>query len=162
MTGYDGDPYLRFRPNRVVEVNLHSPSKYVNEDRFGTLQPPASARPGASPAWKVVSTNGSYKWFDHRIHWMDKKPPAQVKDKAQEDEDLRLEGSAKVDGRPVTASGTLLWIPRLLFRHLQRPLIVAILVVAVLVLLAGSCMLRRRRRPARPTPGREKAPKEAW
>jgi hypothetical protein len=160
VTGYDGDPYLRFRPNRVVEVNLHSPSKYVNEDRFGTLQPPASAIPGAKPKWKVVATTGSYKWFDHRIHWMDKKPPAQVKDKAKKTKIFDWQVPLKVDGRPVTAAGTLLWIPDS-SSGTSTVLIVAIVAVAVFLLVLGFFLVRRRGRPAGEHPG-EKAPKEAW
>jgi hypothetical protein len=164
VTGYDGDPYLRFHPNRVVEVNLHSPSKYVNEDRFGTLQPPASARPGAKPEWKVVSTNGSYRWFDHRIHWMDKKPPAQVKDRAKKTKIFDWEVPLKVGGRPVTAAGTLLWIPDS-SSGTSTGLIVVIIAVAILALVAAFLLLRRRSRggggPGGGSP-REKAPKEAW
>ena len=160
VTGYDGDPYLRFRPNRVVEVNVHSPSKYVNEDRFGTLQPPASATPGATPKWKVVSTSGSYRWFDHRIHWMDRKPPQQVKDKGKRTKIFDWEVPLKVNGQPVTAAGTLLWIPNSSSSS-STGLIVGIVVAALLVLGALIVMLRRRRRPAAER-SRENAPKEAW
>jgi hypothetical protein len=160
VTGYDGDPYLRFRANRVVEINVHSPSKYVNEDRFGTLQPPASARPGAKPEWRVVSTSGSYRWFDHRIHWMDRKPPPQVKDKDKKTKIFDWEVPLKVDGRSVTAAGTLLWVPNSSSGS-STGLIIGIVVAALLVLGTGIVVLRRRSGPAAKRP-REKAPKEAW
>ena len=160
VTGYDGDPYLRFQPNRVVEVNLHSPSKYVNEDRFGTLQPPPSAIPGATPKWKVVATNGSYKWFDHRIHWMERSLPSQVKDRGKKTKIFDWEVPLKVAGKPVRAAGTLFWIPNS-SSGMSAALIAAIAAAVLLVLVAVALLLRRRGRPVVDRP-REKAPKEAW
>ena len=45
VKGYDDEPYLRFLPNRVVEENTRSPSKYANEDRYA-LRP---SRPRRTP-----------------------------------------------------------------------------------------------------------------
>jgi hypothetical protein len=160
VTGYDEDPYLRFRPDRVVEVNLHSPSKYVNEDRFGTLQPPASARPGAKPKWKLVSTGGSYQWFDHRIHWMERTIPPQVKDKSKRTKIFDWNVSLTVGGRPVQALGTLTWVPDSSSGG-SAWLAVAIAAAAAIALLALALLLRRRGRAAT-RPRREKATKEAW
>jgi hypothetical protein len=160
VNGYDDDPYLRFEPNKVVEVNVHSPSKYVNEDRFGTLQPPASAIPGAKPKWKVVSTNGTYQWFDHRIHWMERSIPPAVKDKDKRTKIFDWNVSLKVDGRPVVAAGTLTWVPDSSSGS-STWIIVAIVAAAVLVLAAIFVLLRRRGRAA-PRPARERAAKEAW
>jgi hypothetical protein len=160
VTGYDGDAYLRFLSNRVVEVNLHSPSKYVNEDRFGTLQPPASARPGAAPKWKAVSRNGSYRWFDHRIHWMEKSVPPQVKDTARRTKIFDWEVPLKVDGKPVIAAGTLTWVPDS-SSGTSTGLIVGIAAGVLALLAASAVLLRRRRRPSADRP-RDKAPKEAW
>ena len=42
--GYDDEPYLRFLPSRVVEVNTRSPSKYANEDRYALRPVPAERR----------------------------------------------------------------------------------------------------------------------
>ena len=41
VKGYDDEPYLRFLPNRVVEVNSRAPSKYANEDRYALRPIPA-------------------------------------------------------------------------------------------------------------------------
>jgi LPXTG-motif cell wall-anchored protein len=161
VEGYDNDQYLRFGSNRVVEVNLRSPSKYVNEDRFGTRQPPASAVPGAKPKWQVVSRDGSYRWFDHRIHWMDKQPPPQVKDQSKETKVFDWEVPLKVDGRPVVASGTLSWVPATSSSGSSTGLIVGI-VAAALVALAVLLLLLRRRRRTPVGSQREKGPKEAW
>jgi hypothetical protein len=160
VTGYDGDPYLRFRPDRVVEVNVHSPSKYVNEDRFGTLQPPSSARPGATPKWKLVATNGSYKWFDHRTHWMEKTIPQQVKDRDKRTKIFDWDVPLEVNGRPVQAAGTLMWVPDSSSSGISTGVVAAIAAAAVLALAVILLLLRRRSRPATDRPP-EKA-KEAW
>ena len=72
VKGYDDEPYLRFLPNRVVEVNSRAPSKYANEDRYALRPVPAEADSEATPKWEAVSRNGSYRWFDHRIHLMER------------------------------------------------------------------------------------------
>ena len=41
---------------------------------------PHSADPKAPPQWKVVARNGRYEFHDHRMHWMAKTVPQQVKD----------------------------------------------------------------------------------
>jgi hypothetical protein len=161
VTGYDGDPYLRFKPDRVVEVNVNSPSKYVNEDRFGTLEPPASATPDATPRWKVVATNGSYKWFDHRTHWMEKTVPQQVKDRSKKTKIFDWDVPLEVGGRSVHVAGTLLWVPTSSSSGVSAALIVAI-AVAALAVLAGIFLLLRRRGGRAADRPREEAAKEAW
>jgi hypothetical protein len=160
VTGYDGDPYLRFRSDRVVEVNVHSPSKYVNEDRFGTLQPPASATPVAKAKWKVVATNGSYKWFDHRTHWMEKSIPQQVKDRDKKTKIFDWDVPLEVNGRSVQVAGTLLWVPDSSSSGISTAAVAGLVAAAILALAAVVLLLRRRTRPRVDRP-REEA-KEAW
>ena len=81
VKGYDDEPYLRFLPSRVVEVNTRSPSKYANEDRYALRPVPGEANSDA-PRWQTVSRDGSYRWFDHRIHLMEKGTPPQVTDES--------------------------------------------------------------------------------
>ena len=80
VKGYEDEPYLRFLPNQVVEENTRSPSKYANEDRYALTPLPPQANSDAPPKWQPVSRDGSYRWFDHRIHSMEKGTPPQVKD----------------------------------------------------------------------------------
>jgi hypothetical protein len=80
VQGYDGEPYARLRADRVVEVNQHSPARYLNDDRFGQVEVPASASAKASPLWEPVARDGRFEFHDHRIHWMSKTDPPQVRD----------------------------------------------------------------------------------
>lgn len=74
--GYQGEPYLRFQPDGRVFENRRSPSKWRNEDRYGTDKLPSFADPDASPEWIEVADDGRYAWHDHRSHWMQSVPPA--------------------------------------------------------------------------------------
>lgn len=76
VVGYRGEPYLRFGADGVVEQNDNSPSRWLNDERYGTVEPPATATAQAEPNWVVVANDGSYSWHDHRTHWMnEQKPP---------------------------------------------------------------------------------------
>jgi hypothetical protein len=160
VKGYDDEPYLRFGRDRSVEVNARSPSKYVNEDRYGLRPVPASARSDAPPKWQVVSRNGTYTWFDHRIHYMSRDIPAQVKDPDKRTKVFDWRVPLTVDGRPVAALGTLYWDRGSSDGGGHTALIIAIgCVVAAVLLLFAVLALRRRRGPgATDEPG----VKEAW
>ncbi len=168
IPGYDGEPYLRFLPNGEVDANANSPAKYLNGIRFGTpdaVQIPRSALLGGKPKWQQVATGGTYRWFDHRIHWMDKKPPPIVKDQGKRTKIFDWKVPARVGGAPVTMLGTLTWIPAGDSSSGLSTGAIALIVVAVLALLGVIAVLLRRRGPTAPadTPRRrEKAAKEAW
>jgi hypothetical protein len=76
VTGYQGEPYLRFRPDGAVQRNRRSPATYVNDSRDAVAEVPGSADPEADPDWDTVAHGGAYAWHDHRIHWMGSEPPA--------------------------------------------------------------------------------------
>ncbi|MGF1665344.1 MAG: hypothetical protein ACFCVC_03625 [Acidimicrobiia bacterium] len=75
VVGYQGEPFLRFLPDGIVEVNENSPTTYLSDDRYGDVELPPNADPAAEPAWLQVSSDGSYSWHDHRSHWMNPDPP---------------------------------------------------------------------------------------
>ncbi len=76
VIGYQGEPYLRFGADGVVEQNENSPSRWLNDERYGDVDPPATATADAEPDWVVVADDGSFSWHDHRTHWMnEQKPP---------------------------------------------------------------------------------------
>ena len=43
VPGYENEPYLRFLVNGRVEVNVNSPAKYLNEERYGGVTVPKTA-----------------------------------------------------------------------------------------------------------------------
>jgi len=111
VKGYEDEPYLRFLPNRVVEENVRSPSKYANEDRYALRPVPAQASSDAPPRWQTVSRDGRHRWFDHRIHLMEKGTPPQVTDESKRTKIFDWDVPMTVGGQEVKAVGTLEWVP---------------------------------------------------
>jgi hypothetical protein len=148
VEGYRGEPYLRFRPDGLVEVNRRSPAAYLNEDRFAKVSVPRSADPAAPPEWEVVSRTGSYDWHDHRIHWMAASPPERVRG----DEETRTKIfdwklPVAAAGHRSLIRGSLVWVGK---DSGGFPLAAALsLGAAVLAGAALVVLVRRRRRPSR-------------
>jgi hypothetical protein len=167
VPGYDGEQYLRFLPSGEVDANANSPAKYLNGIRFGTpdsVQIPRSALVSTKPKWQKVADGGTYRWFDHRIHWMDKQPPPIVKDRSQRTKIYDWKVPATVGGTPATMLGTLTWVPTAASSSGLSGGAIAAIVAGVLVLIVLIVVFLRRRRRAAPAPSprREKAAKEAW
>jgi len=160
VEGYDDEPYLRFATNGRVEVNTRSPSKYVNEDRFGRRPVPEQADSSATPRWEPVSSDGSYQWFDHRIHYMAPGTPEEVTDEAKRTKIFDWSVPMAVGGRPVRALGTLMWEPDEESDSSVVPIIAAGVGLAALVAGLGLFLGRRRRKPA--PAAAAKPTKEAW
>jgi hypothetical protein len=74
VRGYQGEPYLWFRPDGTVAENRRSPATYYNEERYGA-EIPSTASPEAEPDWVDVADGGSFAWHDHRAHRMEDFPP---------------------------------------------------------------------------------------
>lgn len=110
VEGYEGEPYLRFAPDGTVEANLNSPAYYLNTDRYGDAEVPASADPEAEPDWKLVAGTGELSWHDHRSHYMSTSIPPQVEDEGQRTKIFDYEIPLRVDGRPAAIRGTLYWV----------------------------------------------------
>lgn len=75
VLGYQAEPFVRFNPDGTVDRNEHSPSRWLNDDRFGNRTVPADATADAEPDWQPVATGGTYAWHDHRAHWMSPSHP---------------------------------------------------------------------------------------
>jgi hypothetical protein len=112
VPGYDGEEvYLRFTPDGTVYENRNSATYYQNLDRYGAPVPD-TAGADAEPEWVQVSTDGTYAWHDHRIHWMSPTPPDQVQLSADEPQPLyEWEVPLVVAGDPAVISGELVWHP---------------------------------------------------
>jgi hypothetical protein len=112
IEGYEGEPYLRFGAAGGVFRNANSPATYLNEERYGTVDVPASASKTAPPRWEKIARGRSYDWHDHRIHWMSTIDPPKVrqaKDKPHHVFDWKVPGT--VGGRPLAITGSLDYQP---------------------------------------------------
>jgi hypothetical protein len=135
VTGYSGEPYLRFRPDGTVERNIRSTATYINESRNADVTPPAIADNDAEPEWEKVASGRTYAWHDHRIHWMGDEPPPDV-EPGETVQDWAVD--ITVDGVPTTISGTLV------LEHRVNPLPWLLLGLAALALV----VVLGRRHPA--------------
>jgi hypothetical protein len=161
VKGYDDEPYLRFLPSRVVEVNTRAPSKYANEDRYALRPVPAQANSDAPPAWQTVSRDGRYRWFDHRIHLMEKGTPPQVTDEGKRTKIFDWDVPMTVGGQEAKAVGTLEWVPA--SSSGTSPLVFIGIAAVALAIGAAVFALLRRRRAGPPAGARSREPaEEAW
>jgi hypothetical protein len=163
VEGYDREPYLRFKPNGVVEQNQRSPATYLNRDRLGLQKIPAAAVPNAKPVWKAVSSGGEYRWFDHRIHIPSpNRPPPQAKGKDDPVKVFDWKVPLAAGQTKAQLQGTLLWVPKLSSGGSSTWIVAPIAGGVVALLVAGALMLRRRRRGQLPTSAHEEPAREAW
>ena len=142
VMGYDGEPYLRFSPDGTVEVNLNSPSYYLNEDRFADVEIPDRADPEAAPEWKQIDDTGVSYWHDHRSHYMGEGVPVQVTDENTVTKIFDYSIPMMVDGESVDARGTLTWVGS------DEGVPVAPFIALALLAVAGGAWLVMRRRRA--------------
>ncbi|HAX81206.1 MAG TPA: hypothetical protein DCY40_01385 [Actinobacteria bacterium] len=109
VPGYFAEPYLRIDADGTVWRNHHSPSRFINESRYG-VEIPVEADPVAEADWRAVGNGGTYAWHDHRTHWMSRDlPPTIAGDRVQLVFPWELE--VVLDGEPVTVRGELVWLP---------------------------------------------------
>jgi hypothetical protein len=113
VPGYENEPYLRFLVNGRVEVNVNSPAKYLNEERYGGVTVPKTANAKATPRWELIAQGGSYTWHEHRVHWMstNRPPKVEASDGSKLEKVFDWVVPMSVGGKRVKASGTLWWVP---------------------------------------------------
>jgi hypothetical protein len=146
IEGYSEEPYARIEPDGTVSVNTDSEAYYINEERDGQVPVPDAADSKGEPRWKEVSKTGRFEWHDHRIHWMSKGDPEQVKDTSVRTKVFDWKVPVEVDGKSSDISGTLFWMPAS-GTSVPWALIIG-LTVAPIAVLVGVTVLRHRRRPA--------------
>jgi hypothetical protein len=142
VRGYDGEPYVRLGRDGTVEVNKRSPAFYLNEDRFGEVEVPREADGKAKPRWEVVSGTGRYEWHDHRIHWMSKARPAQVKDEDKRTKVFDWRVPFVIGSQQGAITGKLTWEPD----RSGTPAFAVLTLVGLAIVGAGFVLVRRRRR----------------
>jgi len=127
VVGYRGEPYLRFGPDGTVERNDRSPSRWLNEDRYGDGVLPETVDPDIEPEWVTVADDGTFFWHDHRAHWMN---PSQPLGASSGDVVLEAVVPLIVDGQDVDVhvSSVLLAPPSIV------PVVIGVAAAAVLVL----------------------------
>ena len=153
VLGYEDEPYARIKADGTVEVNTNSKAYYLNEDRFGTSEVPASLP--SAPAWKKLSGSSRFEWHDHRAHYMGKGTPPQVKDPGTRQKVFDWEVPLEAGGSPAAITGTLFWTPQ----DAGGAPTGAIIAGAAIVILLSIAVLVVRRRRAGAEPGE---PREAW
>lgn len=110
--GTDNDPYLKVSADGVW-VNQNSTAAYLNLTLFGSGTVPDSASADAEPSWTKEREGGSYRWHDHRTHWMSQTDPPRVQGDPTRThvviEDWKV--FLAYGDQPVTATGSLVWNP---------------------------------------------------
>lgn len=74
LPGYDGEPYLRAPVDGAMQVNVTSPTFFLNQDVFADVDVPEEFRDGSTVTW-VDLPDRSFAFHDHRVHWMSPTPP---------------------------------------------------------------------------------------
>jgi hypothetical protein len=112
ILGYDGEPYLRLDADGVFE-NVNSPAHFINLDRFARTAIPATATATAAPNWVKLSDASSVRWHDHRTHWMDPTPRADVRANPGVERVIFPANRVEllVDGNHVAAIVEVTWLP---------------------------------------------------
>jgi hypothetical protein len=105
---------------------------------------PPQASDKALPQWSVVSKDGRFEWHDHRIHWMSKSLPPQVKDKKKKTHIFDWKVPIVVGATPARITGTLTWEPENSGVPLAALIGLGALVVVSLLLFVVSRRMRTR------------------
>ena len=155
--GYEGEPFARILRDGTVQENQRSPATYLNADRYAEAPVPESADPEAPPVWKTVDDSGTLRWHDHRMHYMAKGTPPQVKDEGKRTEVFDYEIPLRIDGKSGAIEGTLFWVGPA--DTSKTPFLI---VGALIVLAGGAAVLIARRRRGSKDGDDDRPAKEAW
>ena len=138
VIGYQGEPYLWFRPDGTVLENHNAPSRTLNVDRYGTQETPRYADADATPDWHEVAHDHTWVWHDHRSHWMQSIRPA---GKHPGDRIVESVIPITVDGEPVSVAVISTWLPE----PSPLPLVAGTVIATATIGAAGVLFVKRRR-----------------
>jgi hypothetical protein len=130
VTGYRGEPFVRYLADGTVEEDLASVTSRTSQTRYGS---DLAAEAGGEARWTVVARNGSWAWHDHRAHWMSPQDPP-----GRGPGDQVLEGVVPltVDGRAVKVQLATWWVAPPPTGHTVLGLAAGFAVAAMLFLAA--------------------------
>ena len=133
VKGYEDEPYLRISDQGIFE-NFHSPSHWLNKDRYGRVALPSEADATLPPEWVRTGNGPSVRWHDHRTHLMTLQPPPEVKQAPGQQHIIGAPWKVPLvlDGHPTDVTGQLTWEPA----PTAFPWLVVAAAVAVVCLLA--------------------------
>jgi LPXTG-motif cell wall-anchored protein len=155
VQGRDGRPFLRFGAG-VVQANTASASWADDQRARGRTAPPS----GDVPHWTVVARSQSLSWLDPRLRYPADEPGQDVLARSSPTVLAHWTVPLLVDGASAALEGTVSWVPR-------RTALAQIgvrsssrgsgtpwlgLAGAVLVVVAGALVVRRRRTEVRGLP----------
>ena len=106
---YDGQPYLRIGPEGVLE-NRNSPAAYLNQSLDASVPMPTGIGDGP-PVWLRLSNERSFRWHDHRAHWMGGDPPLVVARPDQRQTVAEWAVPLRVGDRQIEVTGVTEWVP---------------------------------------------------
>lgn len=151
VRGYTYEPYLRF-DTRGVWVNMHSPSRWLDAMRVvpETFRLPEEANEKLPPKWTLLTTQNTWEWHDHRIHWASTVSPEGSVQPVNGKFDLRdWEVPIVVAGAPAIIKGRLDFFVKAQGTggdsRLGTILAIVLPVAAVLAVGGGWLLVRRRR-----------------
>ncbi len=92
----------------AVEVDLSSPAFHAATNAAGRVPDPL---PATHEAWTVIGRDGTFQWFEHRLHpaALDVPPTVLASDEAQDVATWSV--PVRVDGRDVALTGRLRHVP---------------------------------------------------
>jgi hypothetical protein len=111
VSGLADDQFLR-NDTRGVFENLNSTATYIFKTRNG-VDPPDNIDPRDPPVWRKVSGGRTARWHDHRVHWMGRTNPPQVR-RAPGDPHVIVpdwQFSIRQGATTAVVHGSLEWVP---------------------------------------------------
>lgn len=112
IEGYEHEPYARIESAGPVFINARSPSMAPSNDRLGKTPPTGHEDASAPPNWIRVGSDGTFRWFDRRVHYRKKGLPAAVTDETRRTLVWKWQIPFTAGRSPAVINGDLFWLGR--------------------------------------------------